>query len=510
MKLKKTAAMVISATCLTVCAGMSMSASAAGVSTSFPNGFLGDVNLNHAEESESIIESYKKVILDYAEANSCSFMYTLLDMDIDGDRIEELIIAPVEPAEGRVAEIYSYIDGSAVKVGEVPMGENGDGVLCYDSTSADHASLVVVEGESGSRKAIWYSADGASTFETKRADEAEVSFDDILELGGTIVTYNGDGTWTTVDILGETVGGIDMWLIDTIVGDDNDPDEDDPFEFPEIPADATPVEETLIVYDAFMRYLADDLSDFVKNDDEGFSLEKINFSVSVFDLNKDEIPELIVGYDETDQDFVHVFFSYDPETKTLLLADETWDEESKLCMDMTTGQLCILNYSPWLFDDNDFYHGYITWYDYNGGYIESVWDEEDDPVFETKKIDDIECNIDDPFSTLFQYGDFVEIDSSNNTLYSDGAWQHVVGEDVFDGFDTSVFDRYLENYNAAQTPTDTTASGTTTSANSTTTAATTTAGKTDSPKTGDNALPMLGAVITIAGLTAFTLRKKND
>lgn len=176
----------------------------------FPNGFLGDVNLNHAEESESIIESYKKVILDYAEANSCSFMYTLLDMDIDGDRIEELIIAPVEPAEGRVAEIYSYIDGSAVKVGEVPMGENGDGVLCYDSTSADHASLVVVEGESGSRKAIWYSADGASTFETKRADEAEVSFDDILELGGTIVTYNGDGTWTTVDARGEAIDGIDM------------------------------------------------------------------------------------------------------------------------------------------------------------------------------------------------------------------------------------------------------------------------------------------------------------
>lgn len=425
----------------------------------------------------------KKVILDYAEANSCSFMYTLLDMDIDGDRIEELIIAPVEPAEGRVAEIYSYIDGSAVKVGEVPMGENGDGVLCYDSTSADHASLVVVEGESGSRKAIWYSADGASTFETKRADEAEVSFDDILELGGTIVTYNGDGTWTTVDARGEAIDGIDMWLLEKIKGDVQVPDE--PFEFPEIPADATPVEETLIVYDAFMRYMAE-----YEEDD---TLEDINLiEISVFDMNKDGIPELIIKDGTSEADYAYEFMTYDYNTGLLEYIDADWGGHSALFMDTATGQLCR-HYGQ-------MGSGEIVWYNYDGTELTIA-----------KSVEDIDYNgVEDPSSVYAQYGDFVKVDSSYNFRGSDGAWQHVVGDDVFDGFDTSIFDRYLENYNAAQAPTDTTASETTTKANSTTTVATTTAGKTDSPKTGDNALPMLGAVITIAGLTAFTLRKKND
>lgn len=410
-------------------------------------------------------------------------MYTLLDMDIDGDRIEELIIAPVEPAEGRVAEIYSYIDGSAVKVGEVPMGENGDGVLCYDSTSADHASLVVVEGESGSRKAIWYSADGASTFETKRADEAEVSFDDILELGGTIVTYNGDGTWTTVDARGEAIDGIDMQLLEKIKGDVQVPDE--PFEFPEIPADATPVEETLIVYDAFMRYMAE-----YEEDD---TLEDINLiEISVFDMNKDGIPELIIKDGTSEADYAYEFMTYDYNTGLLEYIDADWGGHSALFMDTATGQLCR-HYGQ-------MGSGEIVWYNYDGTELTIA-----------KSVEDIDYNgVEDPSSVYAQYGDFVKVDSSYNFRGSDGAWQHVVGDDVFDGFDTSIFDRYLENYNAAQAPTDTTASETTTKANSTTTVATTTAGKTDSPKTGDNALPMLGAVITIAGLTAFTLRKKND
>lgn len=483
MKLKKTAAMVVSAACLTVCAGMSMSASAAGVSTSLPKDILGDVTLNRAKDAASIIDSYKKVVQDYADTHSCSFMYTLLDMDIDGDRIEELIIAPVEPAEGRVAEIYSYIDGSAVKVGEVPMGENGSGTLCYDQRLDSHSPIVVLDGENGSRTAVWYNFYDMGIVEEKRAEEADENFDDLLELGGTVVTYNGDGTWTTVDVRGEAIDGIDMWLIEKIKGDVQVPD--DPFEFPEIPADATPVEETLIVYDTFMRYMAE----YEEDDD----LDDINhIEISVFDMNKDGIPELIIKDGTSEADYAYEFMTYDYNTGLLEYIDADWGGHSALFMDTATGQLCR-HYGQ-------MGTGEIVWYDYDGTELTIA-----------KSVEDIDYNgVEDPSSVYAQYGDFVKVDSSYNFRGSDGAWQHVVGEDVFDGFDTSVFDRYLENYNAAQTPTDTTASGTTTSANSTTTAATTTAGKTDSPKTGDNALPMLGAVITIAGLTAFTLRKKND
>lgn len=485
MKLKKTAAMVVSAACLTVCAGMSMSASAAGVSTSLPKDILGVDSLMRAGENSSVADAYKQAVLNYADTHSCSFMYTLLDMDIDGDRIEELIITPVEAFEGRVAEIYSYVDGNAVKVGEVPMGESGNGVLFEDMTGESHTNIVVLDGEYGSRTAVWYNFDGTSVSEVNRAEEADVNFDDVLELGGTVVTYNGDGTWTTVDILGETVDGIDMWLIDTIVGDENDPDEENPFEFPEIPADATPVEETLIVYDAFMRYMAE-----YEEDD---TLEDINLiEISVFDMNKDGIPELIIKDGTSEADYAYEFMTYDYNTGLLEYIDADWGGHSALFMDTATGQLCR-HYGQ-------MGSGEIVWYNYDGTELTIA-----------KSVEDIDYNgVEDPSSVYAQYGDFVKVDSSYNFRGSDGAWQHVVGDDVFDGFDTSIFDRYLENYNAAQAPTDTTASETTTKANSTTTAATTTAGKTDSPKTGDNALPMLGAVITIAGLTAFTLRKKND
>lgn len=484
MKLKKTTAMVISAACITVCAGMSMSASAAGVSTSLPKDFHGIDSLMRAGENSSVADAYKQAVLDYAEANSCSFMYTLLDMDIDSDRVEELIITPVEAFEGRVAEIYSYVDGNAAKVGEVPMGVNGDGALCYDPRVDSHSPIVVLDGEYGSRTAVWYNLYDMGIVEENRADEADVNFDDLLDLVGTVVTYNGDGTWTTVDARGEAIDGIDLWLIDKINGDVQVPDE--PFEFPEIPADATPVEETLIVYDTFVRYMAEYEEDDV--------LDDVNLiEISVFDMNKDGIPELIIKDGTSEADYAYEFITYDYNTGELIYIDADWGGHSALFMDTSTGQLCR-HYGQ-------MGTGEIIWYDYDGTELTIA-----------KAVEDIDYDgAEDPSSIYAQYGDFAKVDLSYNYRASaQEAWQHTVGEDVFDGFDTSVFDRYLENYNAAQNPTDTTASETTTKANSTTTAATTTAGKTDSPKTGDNALPMLGAAITIAGLTAFTLRKKND
>lgn len=416
MKLKKTAAMVVSAACLTVCAGMSMTASAAGASVSLPKDLPGIGALKRAEEPSSMVDSYKKVVIDYADVNYRSFFYALVDWDDDG--LEELIICPTDDFEGRVAEVYGYNGENAVKIEEI----NED-------------------------------------------------LDEIFALYGAIVRYNEDGTWTTVDENGEETDGIDTWLIESI---------DDDFEFPEIPADASPVEETLIVYEAFMRYAADE-----------FAVGEINLlEMSVFDMNKDGIPELIVKDGTSEADYEYEFMTYDPETDEMIYLASDVAGHSALFMDTATGQLCS-HYG-------NMGYGSITWYDYVDGDI--VAQETADVFTYTEE---------DPYSAYAQYGDFVRVDSSMNYLDTDDLWYHFVGEDEFEGFDTSVFDRYLANYNAAPTPEETTAKTTTTTAKSTTTA-TTTAGKTDSPKTGDNALPMLGAVITIAGLTAFTLRKKND
>lgn len=420
MKMKKTAAMVVSAACLTVCAGMSMNASAAGASVSLPKDLSGIGTFKRAEEPASMVDSYKKVVIDYADVNSRSFFYAIVDWDDDG--LEDLIICPTDEFEGRVAEVYSYDGESAVKIEEI----NED-------------------------------------------------FDQIFALYGATVKYNEDGTWTTVDENGEETDGIDMWLIESI---------DDEFVLPEIPADASPVEETLIVYEAFMRYAAD-----------VFAADETNtylnyMEMYAFDMNKDGIPELIVKNGSCEADYVYDFMSYDPENDEMIYLVSDVAGHSALFMDTATGQLCS-HYG-------DMGYGSITWYDYVDGEIVAQ------ETAETFTYDE-----EDPYSAYAQYGDFVRVDSSMNNLDDEHKWNHFVGEDTFEGFDTSVFDRYLANYNAAQTPEETTAETTTTTTNSTTTATTTT-GKTDSPKTGDNALPMLGAVITIAGLTAFTLRKKND
>ena len=186
-------------------------------------------------------------------------------------------------------------------------------------------------------------------------------------------------------------------------------------------------------------------------------------------------------------------------------------------MDKATDQLCML------YNNGPYEHDRI------GGIIRCDFVGRKFVTYE-KVIQDIEYSGEGLYADLMQYGDFVRADSSENYLRADGSWYHMVGEDVFEGFDTSVFDRYLEDYNSTLTPetpevpeettapetttktdsTTTTAPETTTKTDSTTTAASTTAGKTDSPKTGDNTLSVLGAVITIAGLTAFTFRKKND
>lgn len=229
---------------------------------------------------------------------------------------------------------------------------------------------------------------------------------------------------------------------------------------------------------------------------------------SLYDMNNDGIPELIEKTGTCEADYIYNFITYRNGTIVNIGSDNAG--HSALYKDNKTGQLCKR------YGQNGI--GGTVWYTSDGYNVD---------MKESEQINFNSDNVDDAFAV---FGSFSKIDSSYNHKFENGLdWKHLSGNDLIEGFDLSIFDKY----NTSAVPSDkndepapvvptetepapseeTTTITTITTISATTEKSNTTTAKsksgTSSPRTGDNGVALAGTIGLLTGVTALILRKKK-
>lgn len=223
--------------------------------------------------------------------------------------------------------------------------------------------------------------------------------------------------------------------------------------------------------------------------------------ISLYDMNNDGIPELIEKTGTCEADYIYNFITYRDGTVVNIGSDGAG--HSSLYKDNETGQLCKR------YGQNGI--GGIVWYISDGYTVD---------MKESEQIKFGTTDVDNDFAVL---GSFSKIDSSYNfKTIGELDWKHLSGNDLIEGFDLSIFDRYdtsavpsdKNDEPAPVVPTEPVHSeeNTTTTVSATTEKADTPAnpdGKTSSPKTGSSGIALTGTIGLLAGVTALIFRKKK-
>jgi hypothetical protein len=165
---------------------------------------------------------------------------------------------------------------------------------------------------------------------------------------------------------------------------------------------------------------------------QSLSLEDDNTDIeyTLYDMNQDDIPELIIRTGTCEADFKLSFYTYEDKIGLIPIGNNFSGFHIGFYVDKSTNKFCTI----WSYMDE----GGIVWYSFDGSYVS-----------EFKRQDNIEYNLDnfENYDEIFAaYGDFEALSTTCcSILYNEDEWITYGNDDSTDsktGIDYSMIDNY--------------------------------------------------------------------
>lgn len=145
---------------------------------------------------------------------------------------------------------------------------------------------------------------------------------------------------------------------------------------------------------------------------------------TLYDMNGDSIPELIVKTGTCEADYKITFYTYREGTGLVCVGDGFSGFHSVYCVDKSSNSFCT--------EMGQMGVGAITWFAFDG-----------ENVTETKSQNDINyLGLDNPDDAYAPYGDFENLKSANCYNSLAGGWITYIGGEEKSGIDFSLIDNY--------------------------------------------------------------------
>ncbi len=149
---------------------------------------------------------------------------------------------------------------------------------------------------------------------------------------------------------------------------------------------------------------------------------------TLYDMNNDNIPELILRTGTCEADYKISFYTYKNNIGLIPVGTNFSGFHTAFYVDKSTNQLC----TQW--GQNGI--GGIKWYDFDGETVKEVKSKNNiEYATENVKFD----NYADAYTP---YGDFESLNSSNCFLSWNKGWIYYIDETLFSGIDYSLIDNY--------------------------------------------------------------------